>query len=125
MSRQRLFHLVGAELEFLQQVAMAALKVLQHVGQQAGCDFRIECEDAFDDMVGAGLVGRVEIARFSRRLERAYDHARGVGAQIERLPMQEGGLRQDVLGSLEGNWTQAPMARSATGGVTLTLTRAS
>ena len=103
MSRQRLFHLVGAELEFLQQVAMPALKVLQDVGQQAGCDLRIERENTFDDMVGAGLVGRVEIARFGRRLERAYDHARGVGTQIERLPMQEGGLRQDVLGSLEGN----------------------
>jgi hypothetical protein len=76
-------------------------------------------------MVGARLVGRVEIARFGRRLERAHDHARGVGTQIERLPIQESGLRQDVLGSLERKLTQAPMARSATGGVTLTLTRAS
>ena len=82
-------------------------------------------EDAFDDMVGACLVGRIEIARFGRRLERAHDHPCGVGTQIERLPMQEGGVRQDILGSLEGNWTQVPMARSTTGGVTLTLTRAS
>ena len=126
VSRQRLFHLVGAELEFLQQVAMPALKVLQYVCQQAGCDFRIECQNTLDDVVGAGLVGRVEIARFGRRLEGAYDHARGIGTQIERLPMQESGLRQDVLGSLERETgTQAPMARSATGGVTLTLTRAS
>ena len=57
VSRQRLFHDVGTGLECLQQVAMPALKVFQHVCQQAGCDLRVECENALDDMVGAGLVG--------------------------------------------------------------------
>ena len=89
---KRLFHLVGARLERLQQVAMAALKILQHVGQLAGCGLGIERQNPVDDMVGAGLVGRVEIARFGRRLERAHDHPRGIGAQIKRLPVQEGGL---------------------------------
>ena len=93
---------------------MPALKVFQHICQQAGCNLRVECENAFDDMVGTRLVGRVEITRFSRRLEWAYDNSRGVWTQIERLPIHEGGLRQDVLGSLEGKCTQAPMARSAT-----------
>ena len=103
MSRQRLFHHVGAGLERFQQVAVPALKVFQHVRQLAGCSLRVERENALDDMVGACLVGRVEIARFGRRLERAHDHSRGVGTQIERLPMQETGVRQGVLGSLEGN----------------------
>ena len=92
MRRERLFHFVGARLERLQQVAMPALEILQHVRQLAGRGLRIERENPLDDMVGAGLVGRVEIARFGCRLERAHDHARGVGTQIERLPIQESGL---------------------------------
>ena len=71
---------------------MPAEEILQHIGELAGCGFGIECENPVDDMVGAGLVGWIEIARFSRRLERAHDHARGVGTQIKRLPVQEGGL---------------------------------
>ena len=101
MRRECLFHLVGAGLERLQQVAMPALEILQDVGELAGSGFGIERENPIDDMVGARLVGRVEIARFGRRLERPHDHARGVGTQIERLPIQEGGLRQGILGSLE------------------------
>ena len=81
---------------------MPALKVRQYVRQKAGGDFWVKGQNAFDDVVGARLVGRVEIARLCRRLERAYDHARRVGTQVERLPMQETGLRQDVLGLLEG-----------------------
>ena len=101
VSRQRLFHLVGAGLEFLQQVAMPALKILQHVGQLAGCDFRIERQDTLDDMVGAGLVGRVEVTRFGRRLEGTYDHARGIGTQIERLPMRKVACDKTSSDSLE------------------------
>ena len=118
VSRKRLLHDVGTGLERLQQVAMPALKVFQHVCQQAGCNLRIEGENAFDDMVGACLVGRVEIARFSGRLERAHDYPRGVGTQMERLTMQETGVRQEVLGSLEGKlelrrrWREAPPAVS-------------
>src|SRR5436309_8331216 len=98
---QRLFHYVGARLERLQQVAMPALEILQDIGELAGNGFCIECENSVDNMVGACLVGRVEIARFGRWLEWTYDHPRGVGSQIERLPVQEGGLQQGVLGSLE------------------------
>ena len=80
---------------------MPTLEVLQHVRQLMGRSLWVERENAFDDMVGACLVGRVEVARFGRRLERAHDHARGIGAQIERLPIQERGLQQGVLGSPE------------------------
>jgi hypothetical protein len=40
-------------------------------------------------MVRAGLVGGVEVARLGRRLERPHHHARGIGPQVERLPVQE------------------------------------
>ena len=101
MSRKGLFHFVGAGLERLQQVAMPAKEILQDIGELAGCGLRIERENPVDDMIGAGLVGRIEIARLGRRLERPHDHARGIGTQIKRLPVQEGGLRQGALGSLE------------------------
>ena len=92
VSRKGPFHFVGAGFERLQQVAMTAQEILQDVGELTGRGSGIECENPLDDMVGAGLVGRVEIARFGRRLERTHDHPRGIRTQIERLPVQEGGL---------------------------------
>src|SRR6267143_145876 len=52
VSRQGLFHDVGAGLERLQQIAMPALEILQDVGELAGNRLRIERENAVDDMVG-------------------------------------------------------------------------
>ena len=52
----------------------------------------VERENPVDDMICTRLVSRVEIAGFGRRLERAHDHPRGIGTQIKRLPVQEGGL---------------------------------
>jgi hypothetical protein len=71
---------------------MPALEVLQDISQLAGCGIRIELENTLDNMVGTRLVGGVEIARFGRRLERADDHARGVGTQVKRLPIEKSGL---------------------------------
>ena len=101
MSRESPFHFVGTGFECRQQVAMAAEKVLEDVGELSGRGFGIECENPLDDMVGACLVGRVEIARLGRRLERPHDHSRRVWMQIERLPVQEGRLRHGALGRLE------------------------
>ena len=89
MRRKGVFHLVGARLEGRQQVAMAALEVLEHIGQLAGRHLGIERQHPLDDMVRAGLVGGVEVARLGRRLERAHDHPRGIGPQMESLPVQE------------------------------------
>ena len=80
---------------------MAAFEILQHIGKLAGGGIRIERKHPVDDMIGAGLVGRVEIARLGRRLERPHDDPRRIRPQIERLPVQESGLRQGALGSLE------------------------
>ncbi len=123
--REGFFHFVGTELKRLQQVAVPALEVLQHIRQLAGRGLRVERENALDDMIGPRLVGRVEISRFGRRLERAHDHAGGVGTQIESLPIEKGGLQGGALRSPERTLDQAPTARSATGFVGLTLTRAS
>src|SRR6267154_3321088 len=118
MSRQSLFHFVGARLERLQQVAMPALEILKHIGQLISRGLGIECENAVDDMVGACLVGRVEIARFCGRLERTHNHPRWVGAQIERLSVQEGGLRQGAsarwskMGKFKNRWHEAPRGLS-------------
>ncbi len=73
---------------------MPALEILQHVCQLLCRLICIEIEDALDDMIGPRLVGGVEVARFGRRLERAHDDARGVGAQIERLPIHKCGLQR-------------------------------
>ena len=89
MRREGVFHFVGTRLEGRQQVAVAALKVLKHIGQLAGCHLGIERHDPPDDMVRPGLVSRVEVAWFDRRLEWAYDHPRRIGAQMESLPVQE------------------------------------
>ena len=101
MRRECLFHFVGPELKRFQQVAVPPLKVIQYVRQLAGRGVRIELENPLDDMVGASLVGRVQIARFGCRLERTHDHARGLGTQIECLPVQKSRLRQGALGSQE------------------------
>jgi phosphate uptake regulator len=39
-------------------------------------------------MIRPRLVGGVEIARFSRRLERANDHSCRIRAQIKTLPVE-------------------------------------
>ena len=89
MRREGVFHFVGARLEGRQQVAMAALEILEHIGKLAGCRLGIERQDPLDDMVRARLVGRIEVARFGRRLERPHDDPRRIGTQMERLPVQE------------------------------------
>ena len=92
MRRKGVFHLVGARLEGRQKVAVAALKILKDVGQLVGCHLGIEHHDPLDDMVRACFVGGIEVARLNRRLERAYDHPRRIGAQMQGLPVQERNL---------------------------------
>ncbi len=118
--RQHLFHDVGARLERLQQVAMPALEILQDIGELAGNGFGIEREHPVDDMIGAGLVGRVEIARFGRRLERAHDDARRIGPKVKRLPVQESGLQQGALGALEIDCSDVTLGNDTLGNDTLT-----
>ena len=89
MRRKRVFHFVGARLEGRQKVAVAALEVLKDVGQLVRRHLGVERHDALDDMVCPGLVSRVEVARFDRRLERAHNHSRRIGPQMKCLTVQE------------------------------------
>ena len=98
MRREGVFHFVGTRLERLQQVAVPALEILKNLGQLVVRRLGIERKDPLDDMVRPRLVGRVEIARFGRRLERAHDHPGRVGTQIESLTVQEGGFWHNTLG---------------------------
>ena len=85
-------HLIRTRLAGLEQIAMSPLEALQYICQLAGYSCGVQRQNPIDDVVGACLVGRVEIAWFGRRLEWTHDHPRGVGTQVERLPVQEGGL---------------------------------
>ncbi|WP_370124110.1 hypothetical protein [Bradyrhizobium sp. USDA 329] len=71
---------------------MSTLEIVKDVRELGGNRFLVECENSLNDMIGAHLVGRVEIARLRRRLEWPHDDPRGVGAQMKRLPIQEGCL---------------------------------
>ena len=82
MFGKRLFHLIGARFECLEQIAMAALKVFADFGQLTSSRCRIECQDSIDDMICPRLISGVEIPRFSRRLEWTDDHSCWVRAQI-------------------------------------------
>src|ERR1700745_300420 len=97
MVGQRLFHLRGARLEGLQQIAMTAEEVLQYIGQFTVCCLGIEREHTFDDMVGTGLVGRIEITRLRGRLERPNDHAGRIRPQMKGLAIKEREFRQNGL----------------------------
>ena len=67
------FHFDGARLEGVEQVPMAALEIVEHVGELQCHRRRVERQHAIDDVVGAGLVGGIEVARFGRRLEGTHD----------------------------------------------------
>ncbi|BCA04989.1 hypothetical protein BDHH15_55590 [Bradyrhizobium diazoefficiens] len=71
---------------------MSALEIVEDVRELGRNGFRIEGENPLDDMICAHLVGRIEIARFGRRLERPHDDPRWIGAQMKSLPVQEGRL---------------------------------
>ncbi|HUE66358.1 MAG TPA: hypothetical protein VMO78_18470 [Rhizomicrobium sp.] len=82
MVGERHLHLVGARLEYRQQVAMPSLEILQNVCQLIGGYLGIQGEDTVDDMVCPGPVGGIEIARFHGGLEWPHDYSGRVGPQI-------------------------------------------
>ena len=64
MRSKGVFHFAGTRLERLEQVAVATLEILEHIGELAGRRLGIERQDAADDMVRPGLVDGVEVPRF-------------------------------------------------------------
>ena len=83
------FHLFCAGFELGQQVAMPALEIFQNLPQLRRCVFRAQGQNAVNDMVGPGLVGGIQVARFRCRLEGPYDDPGRVRTKVECLPVQE------------------------------------
>jgi hypothetical protein len=94
MRLQRLFHLGGAHLKYLKQVPVATFEIFEHLSQLSGGILGLEPNNPVDDMVGASLIGWVEVPGFSRRSKRPDDHPGRVRAQIQVLAIQEAGLGQ-------------------------------
>ena len=82
MWRERVFHFGGARFKNIQQISVATLKILQDLVQLLRSALGIESQHPFNDMIGANLVSRIEIARFSRRLEGPDDDPRRIRPQI-------------------------------------------
>ena len=94
MRFERVLHLGGARFENVEQVPVAAFEVFKHLAQLLRGGFGIEPKHPVDDMIGADLVRRVEVARLSRRFEGPDDDPGRIRAQIEALAIQEFGLGQ-------------------------------
>lgn len=99
MGVERLLHFRCARLENIEQVPVPALEVLKHLSQLLCARFGIEPKHPGNNMIGANLVGRVEVSGLSRRLEGPYDDPRRVRAQIEALAVHEfgGGQRCSLM----------------------------
>ena len=82
MRCESLFHLRGAAFEYIEKIAMPAFKIFEHVAQLLQAGFGIELKYPVYYVVGPGLIGWVEIPRFSRRLERTHDDPGGIWTQI-------------------------------------------
>ena len=81
---------------------MAACEIFKNLAQLLRGSLRIEPKHPINDMIGADLVGRVEVARLSRRFEGPDDDPGRVWAQIEALAIYEFGLGQRCsLGAIE------------------------
>ena len=109
MRLQGTFHLNRARIEDLEQVPVAALEIVEHVLQLLIGSVLIEPQHSADDMIGARLVGRVEIPGLDRRLERPHEDPGRIGAQMQSLSVQEHGLRQ--RGSLDVRCAPAQVRR--------------
>ena len=102
MRFERVLHLCGARFKNIEQISVAAFEVFEHLAQLLRGSFSIEPKHPLNDMIGADLVSRVEVARLSRRFEGPDDDSGRVWAQIEALAIHEFGLGQRCsLGAIE------------------------
>lgn len=82
MRFKRFFHLGGARLEDVEQVPVTTVEIFEYVAQLLPSGLRFEPENPADDMIRADLIGRIEVPRLRRRLERPDDDPGRVGPQI-------------------------------------------
>ena len=71
---------------------MTTFEIFEHFGKLPRRSPGFEAKNPVDDMVGPGLIRRVEVSRFGRRLERSDDDPGRIGAQMQDLTVQELGL---------------------------------
>src|SRR5258708_39098733 len=57
MRFERLFHLIGARFEDIEQISVTTFKILQHVDQLFRGSFGIKPKNPADDTVGSNLIG--------------------------------------------------------------------
>src|ERR1700716_106791 len=68
-----LFHLRSARLEEIEQIPVTAFEIFEHITElPLGC-VGTEPKHPVDNMIGPDLVGWIEVAGFSRRLEGSDD----------------------------------------------------
>ena len=94
MRFEHVLHLGGTRFKNIEQVAVAACEVFEHLAQLLRGSFGIEPKHAVNDMIGADLVSGIEVPRLSRWLEGPDDDPGRVRTQIEALAIQEFGLGQ-------------------------------
>ena len=91
---ERVLHLGGAHFKDVEQVAVAACEIIKHLVQLLRGGDGIEPKHPLNDMIGSNPVGRIEIARLSRRFEGPDDDPGRIRPQIEALTIHEFGLGQ-------------------------------
>jgi hypothetical protein len=80
-----LFHLRSARLEEIEQIPVTAFEIFKHITELPLGSFGIEPKHPVDNMIGPDLVGWIEVAGFSRRLEGSDDDSGRVRAQMQNL----------------------------------------
>ena len=96
---ERVFHFCRARFENIDQIPVTTFEVVEHIVQLLCSGFGIELKYPANDMVGANLIGRIEVSGFSCWFEGPDDDPCRVRAQIQALAIHESELRQ--RGSLE------------------------
>ena len=76
---------------------MTPLEVIQHILELLLGGARLEPEYPVDDMIGSGLVGRIEVSGFSGGFERSHHDPSRIRAQMQRLSVQECGRDKRLL----------------------------
>src|SRR3546814_5722163 len=74
VSCEGILHFRGAPFEYCGEVAVPVVEVSQRFGKQRVGLVRGHCEDAVDDVIGAGLVDGMQVSGFDRRPERSEEH---------------------------------------------------
>jgi hypothetical protein len=87
VASEGLLHLIGTRLEGLEQVAVPALEVFEHIRELAGDRRFVEPEDPVDDMIGSRLVVGSQVFGLGRRLEWPDDHTGRIRSEVECLPI--------------------------------------